>query len=102
LQRAVKQGDFREDLFYRLNVINIHLPPLRERRSDILLLAQHFIRKYNAENGRKLAEQLSPEVLRLLEAYPWPGNVRELESTIERAVIIARGDELTPECLREE
>lgn len=102
LQRAVKQGDFREDLFYRLNVINIHLPPLRERRSDILLLAQHFIRKYNAENGRKLAENLSPEVLRLLEAYPWPGNVRELESTIERAVIVARGDELTPECLREE
>ena len=102
LQRAVKQGDFREDLFYRLNVINIHLPPLRERRSDILLLAQHFIRKYNAENGRKLAEQLSPEVLRLLEAYPWPGNVRELESTIERAVIVARGDEVTLECLREE
>lgn len=102
LQRAVKQGDFREDLFYRLNVINIHLPPLRERRSDILLLAQHFIRKYNAENGRKLAENLSPEVLRLLETYPWPGNVRELESTIERAVIVARGDELTPECLREE
>ncbi len=102
LQRAVKQGDFREDLFYRLNVINIHLPPLRERRSDILLLAQHFIRKYNAENARKLSEQLSPEVLRLLEAYPWPGNVRELESTIERAVIVARGDELTPECLREE
>lgn len=102
LQRAVKQGDFREDLFYRLNVINIHLPPLRERRSDILLLAQHFIRKYNAENGRKLGEQLSPEVLHLLEAYPWPGNVRELESTIERAVIVARGDELTPECLREE
>ncbi len=102
LQRAVKQGDFREDLFYRLNVINIHLPPLRERRSDILLLAQHFIRKYNAENGRKLAEQLAPEVLRLLEAYPWPGNVRELESTIERAVIVARSDEVTPECLREE
>ncbi|MBI1763186.1 MAG: sigma-54-dependent Fis family transcriptional regulator [Acidobacteria bacterium] len=102
LQRAVKQGDFREDLFYRLNVINIHLPPLRERRSDILLLAQHFIRKYNAENGRNLPEQLSPEVLRLLEAYPWPGNVRELESAIERAVIVARGDELTPECLREE
>jgi DNA-binding NtrC family response regulator len=102
LQRAVKQGDFREDLFYRLNVINIHLPPLRERRSDILLLAQHFIRKYNAENGRHLPEQLSPEVLRLLEAYPWPGNVRELESTIERAVIVARGNELTPECLREE
>ena len=102
LQRAVKQGDFREDLFYRLNVINIHLPPLRERRSDILLLAQHFIRKYNAENERKLAEQLSPEVLRLLEAYPWPGNVRELESAIERAVIVARGDEITPECLREE
>jgi DNA-binding NtrC family response regulator len=102
LQRAVKQGDFREDLFYRLNVINIHLPPLRERRTDILPLAQHFIRKYNAENGRNLSEQLSPEVLRLLEVYAWPGNVRELESAIERAVIVARGNEITPDCLREE
>ncbi len=102
LQRAVKSGDFREDLFYRLNVINIHLPPLRNRKEDILPLAQHFIRKYNEENGRSISEQFSPEVLKKLESYPWPGNVRELEATVERGVIIARGLELTMECLREE
>jgi len=102
LRRAVEAGDFREDLFYRLNVINIHLPSLRDRGEDILPLAQHFIRKYNEENGRSISEQLSPEVLRALESYPWPGNVRELETALERAVIIARGNELTLECLREE
>jgi DNA-binding NtrC family response regulator len=102
LRRAVERGDFREDLFYRLNVINIHLPPLRERRDDILPLAQHFIRKYNAENGRSISEQLSPEVLRALENYCWPGNVRELETAIERAVIIERTNELTLESLRAE
>jgi DNA-binding NtrC family response regulator len=102
LQRAVKSGDFREDLFYRLNVINIHLPPLRNRREDILLLAQHFIRKYSQENGRSISDQFSPDVLSSLETYPWPGNVRELETAIERAVIVARGDEILRECLREE
>jgi DNA-binding NtrC family response regulator len=102
LRKAVEVGDFREDLFYRLNVINIHLPPLRDRRADILPLAQHFIRKYNAENGRTLSDQLSPELLGVLEAHRWPGNVRELETAIERAVIIARGSELTIDCLREE
>ncbi len=102
LQRAVKSGEFREDLFYRLNVINIHLPPLRNRREDILPLAQHFIRKYNEENGRVITEQLAPEVLRTLESYPWPGNVRELETAIERAVIVARSNEITLDCLREE
>jgi len=102
LQRAVKSGDFREDLFYRLNVINIHLPPLRNRKEDILPLAQHFIRKYNEENGRSINEKLSPEVLMVMENYAWPGNVRELETAIERAVIVARGNELTLECLREE
>lgn len=102
LQRAVKAGDFREDLFYRLNVINIHLPPLRNRKEDILPLAQHFIRKYNEENGRVITEQLRPEVLQALETYPWPGNVRELETAIERAVIVARTDEVTLDCLREE
>jgi DNA-binding NtrC family response regulator len=102
LRRAVEAGDFREDLFYRLNVINLHLPPLRDRREDILPLAQHFIRKYNEENGRSISEQLSPEALSALENYSWPGNVRELETAIERAVIIARGNELTTDCLREE
>jgi DNA-binding NtrC family response regulator len=102
LQRAVKSGDFREDLFYRLNVINIHLPPLRTRKDDILPLAQHFIRKYSEENERMISDQLSPEVLKALENYPWPGNVRELETAIERSVIITREDEITLDCLREE
>jgi DNA-binding NtrC family response regulator len=102
LQRAVKSGDFREDLFYRLNVINIHLPPLRNRREDILPLTKHFIRKYNEENGRTISDQITPEVLRVLESYPWPGNVRELETSTERSVIVARTDEITLDCLREE
>ncbi len=102
LKRAVQSGEFREDLFYRLNVINIHLPPLRNRRADILPLTQHFIRKYNLENNRQVSEQISAEVLNILEKYPFPGNVRELESSIERAVIIARSNELTMECLRPE
>src|ERR1044071_6815531 len=102
LKQAVDEGAFREDLFYRLNVISINLPPLRDRREDILPLAQHFIRKHTAENARQISDKLSPEVLSLLEAYNWPGNVRELENVIERAVIIARGGELQREDLREE
>ncbi len=102
LKQACEEGSFREDLFYRLNVIAINLPPLRDRREDVLPLAHHFIRKYNAENARRISDQVSPEVLSMLEAYHWPGNVRELENVIERAVIIARGDELRQEDLREE
>ncbi len=102
LKKAVSEGRFREDLFYRLNVITIHVPPLRERKEDILPLVQHFIRKFNAENNRNISTDLDPEVLRALEEYPWPGNVRELENVIERAVIIARGDRLTLECLPDE
>ena len=102
LKEAVRQGSFREDLYYRLAVVPIELPPLRDRREDILPLAQHFIQKYNEENARNVSEQLAPEVLALLEAYSWPGNVRELENTIERAVVIAPGDEITKECLRTE
>jgi len=102
LKEAVKQGTFREDLYYRLAVVPIELPPLRDRREDILALAQHFIRKYNEENGRQVSEHLAPEVLALLEAYSWPGNVRELENTVERAVVIAPGNEITRECLRAE
>jgi transcriptional regulator with GAF, ATPase, and Fis domain len=102
LKEAVKQGTFREDLYYRLAVVPIELPPLRDRREDILALAQHFIRKYNEENGRQVSENLAPEVLALLEAYSWPGNVRELENTVERAVVIAPGNEITRECLRAE
>jgi DNA-binding NtrC family response regulator len=102
LRQAVDEGAFREDLYYRLNVIAINLPPLRDRREDILPLAQHFIRKYVAENGRQISDQISPAVLSLLEAYNWPGNVRELENVMERAVIIARSDQLETEDLREE
>lgn len=102
LKEAVRQGTFREDLYYRLSVVPIELPPLRDRREDILPLAQHFIRKYNEENEREVSEQIAPEVLALLESYSWPGNVRELENTIERAVVIAPGTEITRECLRPE
>ncbi|MFQ3580665.1 MAG: sigma-54 dependent transcriptional regulator [Chloracidobacterium sp.] len=102
LKQAVLDGKFREDLFYRLNVITIKLPPLRERPQDILPLTRHFIRKYNAENQRQMSEDIDPEVLALLEAYPFPGNVRELENIIERAVVISRTDRLTMECLRDE
>ena len=102
LKEAVKNGTFREDLYYRLSVVPIELPPLRERRDDILPLTQHFIRKYSIENGRNMSESLSPEVLSLLESYYYPGNVRELENIIERAVVIATTDEITVECLRPE
>jgi DNA-binding NtrC family response regulator len=99
LKEAVRQGGFREDLYYRLAVVPIELPPLRERREDVIALAQHFIRKYAEENGREVSEAVAPEVLAMLEAYTWPGNVRELENVIERAVVIAPGTEITRECL---
>src|SRR2546423_2651 len=102
LKEAVRQGMFREDLYYRLSVVPIELPPLRDRKQDVLPLAQHFIRKYNAENGRTVSEHIAPEVLSLLENYSWPGNVRELENAIERAVVIAPADEISRECLRPE
>ncbi len=102
LKEAVRQGSFREDLYYRLAVVPIELPPLRDRTQDILPLAQHFIRKYNEENGRQVSEHIAPEVLALMEAYSWPGNVRELENAVERAVVIAPGDEISRECLRPE
>src|SRR5881296_706878 len=102
LKEAVRSGMFREDLYYRLSVVPIELPPLRDRREDVLPLAQHFIRKYNAENGRQVSEHVAPEVLALLETYSWPGNVRELENAIERAVVIAPGNDVSRECLRPE
>ena len=102
LKEAVRNGTFREDLYYRLSVVPIELPPLRDRREDVLPLTQHFIRKYNEENARRISEQLSPQVLSLLENYYYPGNVRELENIIERAVVIAPTDEITVECLRPE
>lgn len=102
LKEAVRNGTFREDLYFRLSVVPIELPPLRERREDILPLAQHFIRKYAEENGREMSETLRPDVLSLLETYYYPGNVRELENIIERAVVIATSDEITIDCLRPE
>ncbi|MGB7067949.1 MAG: sigma-54 dependent transcriptional regulator [Pyrinomonadaceae bacterium] len=102
LKEAVKNGTFREDLYYRLSVVPIELPPLRDRRDDILPLVQHFIAKYSEENGREISPNVSPEVLSLLESYNYPGNVRELENIIERAVVIAPTDEITEDCLRPE
>jgi two-component system response regulator HydG len=94
LTRLVKTGRFREDLFYRLNVINIPLPPLRERIDDVPLLAHHFLRRYAERLGKKV-RTLNPDALELLRGYRWPGNVRELENAIERAVVLCRGEAVT-------
>jgi DNA-binding NtrC family response regulator len=93
LRRAVDEGKFRQDLFYRLNVVDIHFPPLRERPEDLPLLIQHFI-EHSGQSSR--AQRLSAEALRIFLNYPWPGNVRELENTIERALVLCRGEEITP------
>jgi len=98
LQQAVKEGRFREDLFYRLNVICLDLPPLRNRKQDIPLLAAHFLKFYAEENGFE-PRQLSAETLRLLMDYEWPGNVRELENAIERGVVLSTGASITPDLL---
>lgn len=95
LKEAVDKGEFRQDLFYRLNVIPLHLPPLRERGNDIFLLADHFIKRYAARYGKE-AKQLSPAARERFLAYDWPGNVRELENMIERAVLLSAGDALEP------
>ncbi len=97
----VKEKRFREDLYYRLNVITIRVPPLRERPEDIRVLAQHYLRVYGAKNGRKL-EGFTGEAIDRLEAYAWPGNVRELENLIERSVLLARKDRIDAEDLPEE
>jgi DNA-binding NtrC family response regulator len=91
LSQLVQEGRFREDLYYRLNVINIQLPPLRERREDIPLLAEFFIRKYCEENG-KTRYRIHPDALKALIDYHWPGNVRELENVIERAVVLSQAE----------
>lgn len=93
LKAAIKKGEFREDLFYRLNVISISIPPLRERREDIILLAQHFLRKYSAIH-HGTAKRISAGALAELMAETWPGNIRELENLIERSVVICTGTEL--------
>lgn len=91
LREKVAQGKFREDLFFRLNVVSLRIPPLRERREDIVLLANHFLQVMNDRYGKRL-EGFSPDTLTLMENYPWPGNVRELEHLIERLVILAEPD----------
>lgn len=100
LEDAVKDGRFREDLFYRINVITIKLPALRERKEDIGLLISHFIRKYSEDLGRNVKD-IHPEALKLLMDYPWPGNVRELQNIIERAVLIADDSVILTEHLHE-
>ncbi len=98
LEQAVKEGRFREDLFYRLNVISLELPPLRNRKEDIPLLANHYLKFYAEENGFPPPE-LSSEALRLMMDYEWPGNVRELENAMERGVVLSNGPTLSPELL---
>jgi transcriptional regulator with PAS, ATPase and Fis domain len=98
LRQLVREGRFREDLFYRLNVITIDLPPLRQRREDIPLLVQFFLKKYAEENDRPV-RRITPEALRPLLSYSWPGNVRELENVIERAVVLSSGTEVTIDLL---
>ena len=98
LTRLMAEQKFREDLFYRLNVITVALPPLRRRREDIPLLVAHFLEKYAEENKRKVRE-LTPDAMRILMDHLWPGNVRELENTIERAVVLCTGDRIGPELL---
>jgi Nif-specific regulatory protein len=90
LEQAVKDGTFREDLYYRLNVFAVFLPPLRERRPDISLLADHFVEKYAAAHGKDV-RRLATTAIDMLMSYHWPGNVRELENCIERAVLVCEG-----------
>jgi len=98
LRQMVREGKFREDLFYRLNVISIDLPPLRQRKEDIPLLADFFLRRYSDENQRSI-RRLNPDTLRQLLNYAWPGNVRELENVIERAVVLSTGPDIGPDLL---
>jgi two-component system response regulator AtoC len=104
LRHEVEQNRFREDLFYRLNVLQINVPPLRDRRDDIMLLVEHFIERNNGRLGTKIRD-VDTRTRKLLLDYPWPGNVRELENTIERAVVLAESDTITladlPERMRE-
>jgi len=101
IKQAVANGQFREDLYYRLNVVAIELPPLRERKEDIPLLAQHFLKKFAVENQKEITA-FSPEATDFLLKYEWPGNVRELENALERAVILAQNSCIEAADLRQE
>lgn len=98
LEDMVRKGRFREDLYYRINVVPIHVPPLRERKGDIPLLVEHFLRLYCAAN-KKPVKQVQPEMMEILENYPWPGNVRELENVIQRLVIMSDGPSIAAHSL---
>jgi len=101
LDKETKEGRFRDDLFYRLNVMSIHLPPLRERKDDVSILVDHFLKKYS-QKLQKNIERIEPEVMRLLMNYEWPGNVRELENVIERAIVLTETSTLRSEDIPEE
>jgi len=98
LKEKVKNGEFREDLFFRLNVIPIKIPPLRDRKEDVSLLTSYFVEKYSMEFGKEI-KKISPYALQLLMEYPFPGNVRELENIIERSVALETGNIILPETL---
>ena len=98
LRQMAKEGTFREDLFYRLNVITLHIPPLRDRPGDVALLAAHFLQRHARENGKKLSG-FAPEVMEIFRRYRWPGNIRELGNAIHRMVVLARGERLEKEDL---
>ena len=98
LSRAVDENRFRRDLFYRIRVVEVHLPPLRERRGDIPLLAMHFVKRFASENERDV-RHVDDNAMTILQAHAWPGNIRELENAIERGVILCRGDTISPKDL---
>ena len=98
LESEIQKGNFREDLYYRLNVVSLYLPPLRKRREDIPLLLEHFIKKINARFGTKL-KGVSPEAMRILMNYQWKGNIRELKNVVEQAAVLSEGEYITPESL---
>jgi DNA-binding NtrC family response regulator len=102
LEEAVEKGDFRIDLYYRLNVFSLHIPPLRERQEDLLLLAQYFLAFFSAKYNRAALKGFSPEAEKLLLSYGWPGNVRELRNVVERIVVLESGDMVLPEHLPKE
>ena len=101
LKKKIKEGSFREDLYYRLNVLSLEMPPLRERKEDIPLLVNHFLQKYCQKLGRGM-KRVAPEVYNIFESYPWPGNIRELENVIERVVAIEERETITTSCLPKE
>lgn len=100
IENEVKDGKFREDLFYRINVITIKLPPLRERKEDIELLVRYFIQKYSKELGKAVSD-IDAEALKIMKSYHWPGNIRELQNIIERAILISDDGTIRPEHLPE-